>query len=41
MMQAEEKLTPKQLHDMGLREMQTPHGTLRYWENKIFKEAPR
>ena len=38
MLEEAEKMTPEQLYDLGLREIETPHGTLRYWEHKLFKE---
>jgi hypothetical protein len=38
MLDEAEKMTPKQLYEQGLREIKTPHGTLRYWEHKLFEE---
>ncbi len=35
MVEVAESLTPEQLYEQGLREIRTPHGTLRYWENTI------
>lgn len=31
------QLPPEVLYEQGLRTIDTPHGTLRYWEHKLFK----